>query len=259
MSDKPAFKIWSTLGLHDLGSFLAVPNFFIDKLMPLGGDIPVAFWKFLFVVWRDVIAPSTKNEDGSYAHRYRCKKTVKQWQNIYHVPKLAAMDATIACSVSGLFTVDFGWRDVKDKPGAPTTLHYRQRSTEQDWIAFIKGLSNAYQEFKSEKMSRRGMVVVEDREADNSLLNYEQEMSAVYSWELQAALAIDRARAQLKLPPANSKKIEWLINHGVGKREADGNVIVYGRKSNHEIRKLRARRSSEFGSLETGRGDLFKK
>lgn len=260
-AEKPSYKIWPALGLHDFGTFLAVPHFFIDKLIPVGGGIPHAFWKFLFVVWRDVIAPAQKNEDGTYKHNYRCKKTVKQWSDIFHVPRLAAMDATIACSCSGLFTVEFGWRDMKDKPGVPTTLHYRQQSTEQDWIAFITGLANAHKWCKTAKMSRHGMHTVEGDQPDGAILSYEEERTASWSWELVVAIEVDSARQEMNLRPANVKRIEWLLGKGIGKREIDGSITVYGRRSAGEIQKLRAKRKfgPDGGSPEVGRGDLFVK
>lgn len=102
-----------------------LPAFIVDELMPLAPGIPASFWKFLIVVWREVMG-----------QRHLCSKTMNQ----FHVTKNTARRWTAALSVSHLFNVHYGKRHKPNEPGIPTMISYRTKSTPDEWVCFISAL-----------------------------------------------------------------------------------------------------------------------
>jgi hypothetical protein len=113
-----------------------LPAFFVDELMPIGAGIPASFWKYMVVLWRDIV----DTKPG-----FRAAKTMTQ----FHVGKDAAMKWTAALHVSGLFNVRYGVRHKPNEPGIPTKFEYLN-GTRQEWICFITALRDTVLEDKRE-------------------------------------------------------------------------------------------------------------
>ncbi len=110
-----------------LDSWSKVPTFFIDDLFPIANGIPTSFWKYLLVVWRDIVDQRPE---------FTSRKAITD----FHVSKDAASKWTAALSVSCLFFVKYGYRNKPNEPGVPTVIEYYPHSTKQDWMCFMVAL-----------------------------------------------------------------------------------------------------------------------
>jgi hypothetical protein len=122
---RPMFE----LPIYESG-YTSIPAFWIDELMPYATGIPASFWKYMMVLWKDIMGPNCETNG------YTTDKTMTQ----FHMTKETAMQWSAALSVSGLFTVHYGVRYRANEPGIPTQFTYRKESTVEEWKCFITAL-----------------------------------------------------------------------------------------------------------------------
>jgi hypothetical protein len=115
--------------------FVKVPRFWLDELMPLATSVPASFWKFLLVLWRNVM-----NGNAQLAN----KLSIQQFE----ISKTQAVKWKAALSVSGLFTVTTGtW-----VPRNSSLYAYRKDATIAEWVCFVKALNKKLEEDKDSRM-----------------------------------------------------------------------------------------------------------
>jgi hypothetical protein len=222
-----------------LGKFRPVPYFFFYDLMPLAKGIPPMFWKFTVVLWCDVTAPAPMGEK-KFAYPLTCKKSMRKWQTLHRVNKAAAMDFTAAYRYSGMFEIKYGFKHIDDFSGQPTEYIYNPNSTEDDWRAFITGLSVAYRTAKQWNMARRGKLSKEQvaennestkrrnlfRETDDQLPVLPADgIDSSLAFQLMVAVEVDHARTNLGLKPVNVAHCKELIEQGAGKVQDNGDIL----------------------------------
>jgi hypothetical protein len=137
-------------------AFSRIPNQFIDELMKCR-SVPASFWKLTFVVWRHIMGPSGKTEDGqNWKFDYTFKTTASQMAKKFGVGSQAYSDWTLAYKLSGLFTITYGKRHAKDVAGSPTVWRYQKSATQKDWKAFITGLNDGLAEVHEGRIKNGG-------------------------------------------------------------------------------------------------------
>jgi hypothetical protein len=211
----PSLRIFDNVNPEkEVGSFTAVPNFFIDTLPRLGKGIPASFWKFTLVLLRGILSEQEKGDGGGLYHTYKWKSTSDQFKENYDIGSLAVQDWTNAYSVSGLFHIKKGRKHVKADAGLPTEWTYITSATMADWICFVMALRNVLN--RTPRMARHG-----EMEYQGKTLN------AANAFKLALAFEVDKVRAASNptpLPPVNVKRIEVFLERGYGWRDEDGDI-----------------------------------
>jgi len=202
------------------GAWFGVPAFFTEDLMRCGKGIPASFWKLTFVLWRDILKPSPDpNNAGQFLYHYTAKTTFEQLKEDHRIGDKAVQSWQGAYFVSGLFSVKKGRRKAPKLPGEPTIWRYNPAATKQDWLAFIIALSRVVSPANEARRARHGTD--------------ENGMSCLAAFQLRLAIEVDKVRAAVNgtagpgLPPVNEKRIEFLLEEGVGTRNPDGTITVY--------------------------------
>ncbi len=193
--------------------YTKVPAFWIDELMPHANGIPASFWKFLLVLWRDIVG--IKGTQRGYI----AEKSMTQ----FHCTKDTAMRWTAALAVSGLFRVDYGVRHAANEPGIPTKFKYLDGSIE-DWVCFIVAL--------------RKTVLDDRREHDK------ETGDGIRGFRVSVAVAVDEERLQRGLSRCNAEWLADCVKDGTVRRGADGFYRWLRKPAKHNFQ------PDEFGSPE---------
>jgi hypothetical protein len=145
---KPRRRPMYDLPIFENG-YTSIPAFWVDELMPYANGIPASFWKYMMVIWCDVVGPNCETKG------YRADKVMTQ----FHMTKETAMQWTAALDASGLFSIEYGFRYKSNVPGVPTKFKYLEKSTVEEWQCFITGLRNTILSSKSSnfKVQRDGI------------------------------------------------------------------------------------------------------
>jgi hypothetical protein len=225
-----ARQLHPTLGIFDsdnpeklVTNFTAIPTWFVDDLIRIGKGIPSSFWKFTFVLMREVLSAVEKDGD-KFVNTYVWKSTFEDFKENYDLGDLAVQDWSNAYSVSGLFGMVKGTRKhPKDPAGKPTVWTYNRAATRRDWTAFVLALSTTLNPPDGKRMARHGRV---------------DDVDASHAFKLQLSLHVDRARASKvgapPLPPVNRNRIEEFLRRGYGRRNDDGSIEYTYKKPSWE-------------------------
>jgi hypothetical protein len=174
--------------------FTMVPRFWLFDLMKRGPGIPPTFWKFMLVLWSEIMGHKPTDQ-----RKYTAEFTMRD----FPVDKDTANKWVGALIVSGLFIVELGKRFAPNLPGTPSYYIYRDGAGEHDWKAFIEALHDTCQQ-----MSHR---------------NQKQTREGILSFQICLALKVDKQRAVYDLPAVN-EQFNDRVAAGQAKREADGTV-----------------------------------
>jgi hypothetical protein len=207
-------------------SFFALPVFFTDTLMrpQISKGIPASFWKFSFVIIRELLQP--KKEGEAFVHHYQFNTTFEWFEDEHGLGDAAVQEWSSAYAVSGLFNITKGKRHNHKEKGTPTVWQYNKAATQKDWLAFVRALSHVMKPEDGSKMRRRGF-------------SKDGAVDAAGVFKLRLAIAVDHFRERVNgtvgppLPPVNTQRIEKLIAKGYGTRQADGSVAYTYLKPRH--------------------------
>jgi len=233
--------------------WFAIPYFFAKDFMRIGKGIPASFWKFTFILWRELLQPKPVKDGKGGAHfewPYTANTTVEWFMEEFGLDTEAVQDWSNAYSVSGLFRMTKGERKIKGLPGTPTTWTYNKRATKKDWEAFIIALARIVDPTDGRRMSRHGEVWSAEEKKLLTEFQYNLSMSksdakkkvreqfpgagwtASDAFKLALALMVDHVRTngsgQPGLAPVNTHKIQRWVEQGKAEavREEDG-AITY--------------------------------
>jgi hypothetical protein len=232
--------------------WFAVPYFFAKDFMRIGKGIPPSFWKFTFILWRELLQPTpVKNGKGGthFEWPYTCNTTVEWFMEEFGLDTESVQDWSNAYSVSGLFSMRKGARKVKDLPGTPTHWIYNKKATRKDWEAFIIALARIVDPADGKRMARHGKVWTDEEKGLLKKFQYELGMSkadaeakvreqfpgagwpASDAFKLALALMVDHQRVhgsgQPGLPPVNGHKIQKWVEQGKAEARQEDGAITY--------------------------------
>jgi hypothetical protein len=207
-------------------SWFGVPAFFTDTLMRpnISKGIPASFWKFTFVMLRELLQP--KKQGDEFVYHYKFNTTFEWFEEEHGLGDAAVQEWQGAYAVSGLFHIKKGKRHHHTVKGEPTVWTYNPRATQAEWVAFVLALSHVLKPEDGSKMRRRG-------------LSKDGSINAAGVFRLRLALAVDDQRKKTNgivgpsLPPVNTKTIEKLIELGYGTRLPNGDVDYTYLKPRH--------------------------
>jgi len=197
MSDQPRRNPVLDLPVFESG-FTMFPTFFVDELMPFAAGTPASFWKYLLILWRDIVGV------GCDKKGYRTAKIMTS----FHMDKDTASQWTAALSVSGLFTIAYGRRFAANLPGVPTVIQYRHGSTVEEWQCFITALRDELQDGKTKSFKTKG--------------------DGVWGFRISLSFRVDNERSRRGLPRIHIKWHEELEKSGDTHRR-DGNMFTFSR------------------------------
>ena len=208
-------KFHPNIAVFDGNTWFGVPAFFTDRLMhpQISKGIPASFWKFTFVLWRELLKP--KKQGDEFVYPYVFNTTYEWFENEHGIGDANVQEWTSAYAVSGLFKIKKGKRHNHKVPGEPSVWYYNTKATQTDWMAFVMALSQTIRPTDGSVMRRRGKSKC--GEIDSSGV-----------FKLRLALAVDEYRRTVDrlnpLPPVNIENIERYIRQGHGVREKDGSI-----------------------------------
>lgn len=205
-------------GKSGQANFHRLPNFLIDTLMDrsLASAVPASFWKMTWVIWRHIMTPSGKDNDGEWVFDRTFKTSAEQMNDQHGVGPAAYMDWTLAYYLSGVFKVTYGKGYANGQKRTPTVFTYYTRSTVEDWMAFIGGLNQGLQEVRRKHIAHNGKL-------DGGYGGERIHAKNGFALCLCFAIADARKRAGLSITPYNNY-IEDAIKAGTAERSEDGTV-----------------------------------
>ena len=116
----------------DPHGFLRVPNMWFMLLMreesKYGKGIPASWWKFLFILWHELMFGRVGKPDWCATLSLRKDFRIRQ--------KEASRWAHALAAAPSLFTVAFGTWPERDK----TKFTYKSQADWKDWLGFYRGL-----------------------------------------------------------------------------------------------------------------------
>ncbi len=198
------------------GKFIMVPYAWIPLMHEHGKGIPASFWVCLLVVWADVV--------GKGRYKLESKKTMRQ----FPLRPSAACKWTAALSVSGLFSVRYGFRHAKNEPGTPSVFYY-QDATVEAWTAFLIALS--------------------EHERNEKALHFTS-YGDVDGYRTVLAFKVDEVRQRHGLVEVNKRWIEWCKNHGIVTYDENGQWNVKRKTSDRRVVRLGRSELDEFNASE---------
>jgi len=133
-------SFWKSKGFTDYGNYTAVPNFITKQLMMVGRGIPPHFWKFTVIAWRHWLEMELVPGTTKFVSSRKFTYTEDQLADEYSLTKENTAWCTACYRVSAFCGWEKGKRYNFTRPGTPTTLLYRNWTTEQDWIAFVAAM-----------------------------------------------------------------------------------------------------------------------
>ena len=181
------------LVIFDKG-YSKVPTFWIDDLIPISDGIPASFWKFLLILWRDIVGV-----DG-IERGYRAEKTSRQ----FNMDKDAANQWIVAVQCSACFHVELGYRRVPNQPGIPTKFHYLNPSI-AEWRCFIVALRDQ---------------ILEDRQH-----NWSGKREGLDGFRMSLAIRVDEERARAGLPRRFENWVKKQVQDGNIKETVEGDTV----------------------------------
>ncbi len=219
--------------------------------MRVGKGIPPSFWKFTFIIWRELLQPEpVKDNSGritGFDHPYIFNTTVEWFRDDFGLDTESVQDWSNAYSVSGLFRMTKGARKIKDKAGTPTVWEYNKNAGDRDWLAFILALATVVDPKDGNRIARHGEVwsaeekkrlyVLQD--TGFKLVEAKKKVReefpgagwpAADAFKLALALEVDNTREHRSgtpgLPPVNTHRIQRWVEQGKAKsyEEEDGSV-----------------------------------
>ena len=182
------------------------PTILIDELMPIAAGIPASFWKYMLVLWRDVVGI------GCDKKGYRANKIMSD----FHMDKDTATQWTAALSVSGIFNIAYGRRYNFNAPGVPTMIQYRQEATVEEWECFIAALR--------------------DQLLDDKSRSFKTKREGVWGFRISLSYRVDSERQRRGLPRAWDEWHAELEKSGDVLKESGSIKLPYNRPRTNQSR-----------------------
>jgi hypothetical protein len=192
----PAFwaKLMGVVAEFDRATGERIPTPTYDK------HIPASFWKYSFVLWRDIVGPNCQQK------RYTAKKTMQD----FGIRPATASRWTAAYTASGLFEVKLGARHVKGAKGDPSVYRYLD-STEYEWEVFLRCLSGLCARDKHDSNSQEG--------SEGSIAAFRAELT----WLIAVTKKEDGF--QPSLSKENRAYLDECLKNGIARTVASANML----------------------------------